>query len=198
MTKYFICAWDVPIYGLISPGQVRELADVTREGVTLEVGSGHQNFRGARTIVDQRRKRIEDMEAVFVGIRNPYDIAVSTYHFLRETYRDNHDKVNFVRANRHTFEEFWCGKEGKARPQKWLTMEGEVPDNLKVIRFENLREDLGALAAEFGFREAELPHLNSSNRGHYREYMTGAVEKAVYKHFGYLFECGYYEREVFD
>ena len=186
------------MYGRISPGQVMELADVTRDDVTLEVDSGHQNFRSARRILAERGKRIEDMEAVFVGIRNPYDIAVSTYHFMRETYRNNVDIPDFVRANEQSFEEFWCGKQGKARPQQWLTLEGNIPANLRVIRFECLREDVRSIAAEFGFREAEIPHLNPSNRGHYREYMTGPVERAIFERFEHFFEHGYYEREVFD
>ena len=40
MAKYFIEAWDKPIFGRVSPGQMDELQDGATEGVTLEVGRG--------------------------------------------------------------------------------------------------------------------------------------------------------------
>ena len=33
LTKYLISAWKDPIYGLVSPGQLKEIEDVLRPGV---------------------------------------------------------------------------------------------------------------------------------------------------------------------
>ena len=198
LTKYLIAAWDDPIYGRVSAGQLRELADVMRPGVTLEVDRGHENIRRTSVILRERGRRIEDLRAVFVCIRNPYDIAVSTYFFMRETYIQNTTSLRFRMAAELTFEEFWKNDISKSPPERWLTLNGRVMANQRFIRFESLREDLAQLAVEFSFRDAELPHLNRSRRGHYGEYMTPVAEQAIYKRFEYMFTAGYYRRESFD
>ena len=198
LTKYLIAAWDEPIYGRVSLGQLRELADVIRPGVTLEVDRGHENIRRTAVILRERGRRIEDLRAVFVCIRNPYDIAVSTYFFMRETYMQNATSPRFKMAAELTFEEFWKNDISNSPPERWLTLDGRVMENQRFIRFESLREDLSSLAEEFGFRDAELPHLNRSRRGHYAEYMTPVAEQAIFSRFKYLFTAGYYHRESFD
>ncbi|MCY3813757.1 MAG: sulfotransferase domain-containing protein [Gammaproteobacteria bacterium] len=198
LTKYFIAAWDDPIYGRVSPGQVQELADVMRPGITLEVDRGHENIRRTSIIMREQGRRIEDLRAIFVCIRNPYDMAVSTYFFMRETYVQNAKSPRFKMAAELSFEEFWKNDISKTPPERWLTLNGRILENQRFIRFESLREDLALLALEFDFREAELPHLNQSRRGHYSEYMTPAAERAIYTRFEYMFEVGYYRRESFD
>ena len=197
LTKYMISAWENPIYGRVSPGQMREVADVIRPGVTLELGVGHENIRRTSKILREMGRRIEDLRAVFVCIRNPYDIAVSTYFFMRETYAENRDKVRFKMASAMSFESFWENDISGAPPERWLTLQGKVLENQRFIRFESLAQDLSALSEEFGFREAMLPHLNRSQRGHYSEYMTPVAEEAIYRRFEYMFSAGYYKRESF-
>ena len=198
LTKYFVSAWDGPIYGRVGLGQLRELADVMRPDVFLEVGRGHENMHTAQTILANRGQCIQDMRAVLVCIRNPYDIAVSTYFFMREKYKDNRHKDRFQFASEQTFEEFWCNDESDGPPERWFTLYGEVLSNQRFIRFEDIHEDLKAISEKFGFGEATLPHLNSSNRGHYSEYITARSEEAIYRKFKWLFETGYYSRESFE
>ena len=197
VTKYFVSAWNGPIYGRVSQGQMKELADVLRPDVSLEIGKGHENMRNTRDILEDRGQRIQDMRAVFVCIRNPYDIAVSTYHFMRERYKNNRQIPRFLLAKERCFDDFWCNDESMGRPESWLTLDEKKPANQRLIRFEHLREDLGIVSREFEFREATLPHLNSSNHGHYSEYITPRSEEAIFEKFRYLFESGCYSRESF-
>lgn len=197
LTRYLIEAWRDPIYGKVSPGQLEEVASVMRPGVTLEVARGHENIRRTSIILRGMGRRIEDLRAVFVCIRNPYDIAVSTYFFMRETYARNSKSPRFRMAAELSFEDFWVNDISKSPPERWLTLNGKVLDNQRFIRFESLREDLEALAVEFNFRSAVLPHLNRSRRGHYSDYMTSRAEEAIFTRFEYMFRAGYYRRESF-
>ena len=197
LTRYFIEAWDDPIYGLVSRGQLQEVSSIMRSGVTLKVASGHENMRRTSMILRENGRRIENLRAIFVCIRNPYDIAVSTYFFMRDKFLANRNKLRFRMAVEMTFEDFWCNDPSAAEPERWLTLNGTVLENQRFIRFESIREDLEVFRNEFNFRTATLPHLNQSRRGHYLEYMNAKTEEAIYGRFRYLFEAGYYHRESF-
>lgn len=198
LTKYMICAWNGPIYGRVSPGQIKEVADVLRPDVRLDVDRGHENMRRTSLILKSMGRDIRDLRGIFVCIRNPYDLAVSTYFFLRRTYAENGGSERFKMASRMNFSDFWCNDISTSPPERWLTLGGEVLPNQHFIRFECLREDLGFLSRKFGFNDATLPHLNRTAHGHYSEYMTKESEEAVYNRFRYLFDAGHYEREPFD
>ena len=196
LTKYMISAWSDPIHGYLSKNQASELADVMRPGVTLEVTGGHEPMARAAAVLRAQGRSIQDMKAVFVCIRNPYDIAVSTYFYMRETYPFNVQNRRFRAAAENTFEQFWLADVDNM-PQRWLTLNGKVLPNRRIIRFEHLREDLDALSNEFNFRDAELPHLNAIERGHYSAYMTSAAEAAIFEKYRYLFDADHYVRETF-
>ncbi|MBX2882270.1 MAG: sulfotransferase domain-containing protein [Granulosicoccus sp.] len=196
LTRFFVKAWERPINGFISKGQVKELADCELEKTNIVVGRGHENLVESQQIIKEDGKDIHAMKAIFVCIRNPYDLMVSNYHFMRETYKNNKDKANFIVAHNNDFDTF-CEEVGVSSPRNWMELDGKQPANLQVIRFESLNADLIANAEKYGYAAPEIDHLNSSKRGHYSEYMTSRSEKAIYEKFEYFFAQGYYERELF-
>ena len=197
MAKYFIEAWDKPVFGRVSSGQIDELRHGATEGVTLEVGRGHEDMRMAEELLNAQGKSTRDLSAVFVGIRNPYDMAVSTYFYLRETHRLHADKSRYQMAMDLDFETFWCsdGPSLTSPPERWLTLDGEVLPNLRLVRFESIEDDLARFAHEFGFNAARLPHLNSTEHEHYSAYLTPKAEEAIFARFRHFFDAGYYPRE---
>lgn len=197
MAKYFIEAWDKPIFGRVSSGQIDELQDGATEGVTLEVGRGHEDMRMAQELLSAQGKSIPDLSAVFVGVRNPYDMAVSTYFYLRATHRRHEDKSRYQMAMDLDFETFWCsdGPSLTSPVERWLTLDGAALPNLRLVRFESIEEDLARFAREFGFNAAQLPHLNPTDHEHYSEYLTPKAEEAIFARFRYFFDAGLYPRE---
>ena len=198
LTRYMIEAWRGPIYGLVAKGQLKECKDVMRPEVTLEVGSGHENMRRAKAILEKRGKRIQEMRAVFVSIRNPYDIAVSTYFFMRRAYQDNRDRPNFKMARELDFDEFWKrhNQITRVRPERWLTLDGDIMGNQMFIRFESLEQDLISLSNQYDFNPATLTHINATAHDHYSQYITTrACEEAIFGFFRFFFEQGFYKRE---
>ena len=74
-------------------------------------------------------------------------------------------------------------------------LDGEMPPNLRIVRFERMAEEVPAALAEIGIRpEAEFPWLNRSNRGAYADYYDRETEAVVYEQARWLFDQGYYER----
>ena len=141
LTRYMIEAWQGPIHGLVSLRQTKELEDVMRPDVFLEAVGAHQTVSQAKAILAERGKRIEEFRAVFVGIRDPYDMAVSRYCFMRRTYQWNQDRPTFQKAHELEFEDFWLSYRANLG-DAFLTIDGAVLDNQRFIRFETLQEDL--------------------------------------------------------
>lgn len=195
LTRYFVEAWQKPVYGVVSGGQLSELADCDQKGLHLRLGRGHEDLKATRELLREQHRDVDGFEAVFVCIRNPYDLMVSNYHFLRQSYPKNKSRINFQLAATTSFEEF-CTRIGKIGPQDWMTIDGTPLRNLCIIRFERLLDDLAAYARRFGFENCQVPHLNPSKRGHYRDYLTPIAEEYIFRKFRYWFESGYYEREA--
>jgi hypothetical protein len=196
LTRFFVDAWQRPIYGSVSAGQIRELADCDQTDLHLQLGRGHENLKLAQDMLQPTGRDIESFDAVFVCTRNPYDLMVSSYHFMRQSYTMHKNRTDFALAANSSFEEF-CSLAGPIGPQEWMVWNERPLQNLKVIRFERLRDDLQMYAKTYGFASCPLPHLNPSRRGHYRDYLTPVAEKYIYRKFRYWFDNGYYEREPF-
>ena len=194
LTRYMIEAWQGPIHGLVSLRQTKELEDVMRPDVFLEAVGAHQTVSQAKAILAERGKHIEEFRAVFLGIRDPYDMAVSRYCFMRRTYQWNQDRPTFRKAHELEFEEFWLSYRANLG-DAFLTIDGAVLENQRFIRFETLQEDLDAISVEYGFNPASLAHLNSTPHDHYSNYVkTPRCEQAIYERFRYLFDTGLYPR----
>lgn len=197
LSRAFLASWEKPIKGLISKGQLKELEDLITDKVDLQLGRGHENLITAEKIMRDDGISVEDLKAIFVCIRNPYDLAVSTYFFMRETHHNNKDKENFQLAARVSLEDFWLNAKIAAKPQQWFRHPEKSLHNIELIKFENLAAEMQRIGTKYGFRVDALDHLNASKRGHYREYMTSKVEPVIYNKFNFLFEIGGYPRESF-
>ena len=176
--------------------QTRGINDLDMSSLTIIEGRGHENIIAARRILSEYDKTLESFKAIIVAIRNPYDLMVSNYFFMRKTYKYNQHRENFQIAQENNFEDYAI-KVGFAPLENWMTIEGNRPQSLRIIRFENLQKDFDSLAQEFGFQSVKLPHINPSSHDHYSKYLTKTSEAAIYKKFKYLFDQGFYERHSF-
>ena len=135
----------------------------------------------------------------FAVIRNPWDRMVSLYHFQSQFKKTCETKrYGVVSGDQITEAGFkkWllkygkisCGHElTKVQQIDWLTLNGKIAIN-KIVRFENLREDLlGATGLELGGdRKHESKHV------HYSEYYDDETRDFVAKRFNHdIIEWGY-------
>ena len=198
LTRFFVKAWPHPIAGYVSRGQLDELADCGLEKTGIVVGRGHENLADSERIIAEAGGDIRRMKGIFCAIRNPYDLMVSNYHFMRKEYRwkANRERPNFVIAHENGFADF-CEKVSVSSPRGWMELDGAQPENLQIIRFETLNADMLAYAEKFGYAAPTIDHLNASTRAHYGEYVCERSERAIAEKLAYFFEQGYYERERF-
>lgn len=181
-----------------------------RRGITQVDGARHESMAEARDILRALGRDIPQFRMVMVGMRNPYDQEVSRYAYLRQGHHwESGPEQDLALAS--DFETFAIGncqaggrwnqyglEGGRPRPNEirdYYMLDGALPDNLTVIRFEHLADDLlGALAAIGIVGAPEFPWDNRSDHSAYATYYSPAAEAAVYDRYRWVFDQGFYGR----
>lgn len=131
----------------------------------------------------------------FTIVRNPWDRAVSYYHWL-QAQQFNHTAVQIAQSTdfagflQHPHTQFSLRDWPYARYMRDVT---GVEHGL-FLRLEQLQQDLAPVCDHLGF-DIPLPHVNRSQRGAYQSYYTpelrdllGQICTEDVKRFGYQFE----------
>ncbi|WP_132951884.1 sulfotransferase family 2 domain-containing protein [Rhodovulum bhavnagarense] len=134
---------------------------------------------------------------VFALVRNPWDRAVSYYHWLRGQ-RFDHPAVGL--AQRLEFAEFLAHPQiaggFRANPYGVYMRDGAGVERCSAwVRLEHFAEDIAPVEAHLGFRIGPLERVNASGRNaDYRAYYSGATAALVAEYcaediarFGYAF-----------
>lgn len=138
----------------------------------------HTTARWARMKISPR---VFDRYTAFTVVRNPFDRAVSNYHFLQQ--RPEHHSHRHVRQM--TFDQYL--KFLKA--QRWMrnpTQRYRVTDTrgrllcTPILRFESLQHDFAELCRRLGIaRGNALGHSNPSTHRPYQQYYESRAARAA-------------------
>lgn len=81
------------------------------------------------------------------------------------------------------------------RVKEHFYIDGEMPPNLRILRFERLADEVRESLREIGISgDAEFPWLNRSDHAAYSSYYDEFTERAVYDASRWLFDLGLYQR----
>lgn len=185
---------------------VKRLLRRMRVGVPAKVrlidGKRHERLNGARTKLAAIGRRLEDFRAILAVIRNPYDLEVSRYHYLRRGYHGVKGAAEALEqkiALEGDFEQFAINApyhgQLPANIERWYEIARRMPPNLRILRFENLETDLNRAVAEIYPVTVPLPRLNATQHDPYASYLTPKAEAAIYIKYLWLFERQFYARE---
>jgi sulfotransferase family protein len=172
--------------------------------VTIAEGRRHEPLSDAARSLSRFGRRVEDFDTIVSIMRNPYDLEVSRYHFLRRGYlgvaglaRERAQRI----ALDGDFTRFACMApyHGRmpSRIEDWYQVDGAMPQNLHIVRFETLEEDIGRILGRLYPIQSGLPKLNASTHAPYRSYMNAEAESGIYRKFRWLFDREFYKREQF-
>jgi hypothetical protein len=171
------------------------------EGATILPGTRHETLVQARDFFATRGQAIERFKHVLAVIRNPYEIEVSRFHYLRlgrpwdaglaQEIAMSGDFVRFVREVPYP--------RGTPIPiEDYYTLDGIIPPNLRLLRQERLEADLrglfgpGRLEAWLRLKlnrpRPRLEVLNDSQHADWREYISAEVEPFIYERYRWLFK----------
>ncbi len=131
----------------------------------------------------------------FTMVRNPWDRAVSYYHWLRGQ-RFDHPAVALAQSV--PFEAFLADENTQRSFRDWparryMTDAAGAERASAFLRLEHFEEDATPLVAHLGFN-LELDHVNRSERGPYRDHYSARMKDIITEccaedisRFGYFF-----------
>lgn len=133
----------------------------------------------------------------FATVRNPYDQMVSYFRFIQrnQNSKQHQDAQKWCFADAVSYFE----RKNRRRPinqSSWLIGKNGECIVDRIMFFETITKDVSDLTAFLGLNTtAELPHINTTTRGHYRDYYDDNLKRRVeklyeadFEHFGYTFD----------
>ena len=185
-----------------------------KRGILQIVGRRSETLAEAREVVARYGFDVGRFPLVLATSRNPYDLEVSRYAYLRIGHAWEHGPEQDL-AFSSTFEEFAVKNQQRggswatdavtthdavtraaeaARPEyanelkDFYAPDGSPPDNLRVVRFENLAAELLAALRSVGIegRAADFPWVNRSREDDFAAYYTPRAEEAIYHRYAWV------------
>lgn len=124
----------------------------------------------------------------FSLVRNPWDRAVSQYHFRIQTAQTGMDvsPPTFTEWIRRTYGEqdpaLFNNPKFFAPQYRWISDEaGELIVDM-VCKLENITEDFATVCAHIN-RQVPIPHVNRTKRGPYRDYYDSDTQEVIRRWF---------------
>jgi len=109
-------------------------------------------------------------------VRNPYDRAVSAFHYLKGGGSNNVDTLDGTRyCYQETFLEFCLDPNGLKKASRmqlhFVPQSYFMPDGVDIIiKLERINEYSDKIANLLHIDSFNIPHLNKSSRGHWKDY----------------------------
>ena len=145
-------------------------------------------------------KKCSDNYFKFTFVRNPWDLVVSTYHYV--WYSDVMEWWRVGGRSKPWSFKKWIKSRHFTRPRGWKKNRCYRGDQLCWIsscdgellvdfigRFENLEEDFEIVCNKIGIHTQKLPHVNKSKHKHYTEYYDDETREIVAEKYAKDIEC---------
>lgn len=171
-----------------------------RDGVVFVPGIRHETLADAEEVLPTHGWRLEQFPIIVACLRNPYEIEVSRYSYLRKGHPWDRGLSQEL-ALTGDFERFAADSPPHAHREleAYFLLRGSRPENLRIVRVEQLTTELTAVLREVGVdAKIRIPRMNRSRHRRYSHYYTPLAEEAVYRKYRWAFEAGGYERLRFD
>jgi hypothetical protein len=130
----------------------------------------------------------------FAFVRNPWDLLVSYWHFLRDTPGHHRGRSARLLPDFAAYVEYEIRRGRFSQSGLLCDRDGRLLVDF-VGRYESLASDFVFICRRVGI-EATLPRVNAGSRGDYRDYYTPALAARVaeafatdVERFGYAFEA---------
>lgn len=157
-----------------------------------------ENTKTHQSILEMKEEVAKNFELnnyfKFCFVRNPWDKMVSQYFYIKKKTTYGKSFEDFIIDFKSTPNDWNFNKKNfpvRYQPvqKKWICGDkGEILMDF-IGRFENLQEDFGTICDKIDLPKLELPHINSTNHGHYSEYYNKETREIVSQKFSEDIEC---------
>lgn len=168
-------------------------------GVKVLVGSRHQTLVGADAYFEKMglEHRLETFRYIMTMVRNPYEMEVSRFHYLRKGHPWDKGPAQKL-AVAGDFAGFVAGSSWWFDFKDYYTLDGRIPDNLYIVRYEGFEQTMQLTFGSCFKKPFKTKTVNRSHDTDYREYFSQELEEQVYRKYQWIFDKGFYPREVFS
>lgn len=185
---FFARSLQAPIYSKLSRLQFKSAQESKMNPIYNSFTSGHENLKAASDILYCHGRDISQFRAVFLPIRNPFNLAISTYLFYKTEAKNNPGKKNFELALNNSFDEFMA-QYNAPDYNNWVTINNNKPDNLVFLPVENLNAELLSVAHKYPNINYHSPsHLNKSESVDMSEFINKKTIELITKKFASVYK----------
>lgn len=192
LTHALLSSLKKPVYNIKPVGDKED----GQYGETVIDGMRHENLYQANEFFDNNGfdKTVDSFERIIVIVRNPYDLEVSRYSYLRNGYPWNKGRDAEI-AVKSNFREFALTAPVWYDIKDYIIKDGMFLDNLRVVRFETFATEIKYLLKDYLENSLVIKRINKSKRKKdFRLYMDAEVEESIYQKYKFLFDYGFYPR----
>ena len=183
-----------PVRYVVPEGHAKE----TKYGESIITGKRHETLKGARQFFKQAGQpdRLDQFECILAMVRDPYDIEISRFHYLQKGHLwDKGPAQDLAMAG--DFDTFVINSTWWFKIEDFFLLDGKIPQNLSIVRFENFTAQIPARFARFFKSPLSFSPQNRSTRDNAKEYINSRNEIFIYKKYRWLFDKGFYDRLIF-
>jgi hypothetical protein len=170
------------------------------ENVVYLSGKRHETLCDAESFFIYLNKSIFDFKKVFCVMRNPYDLELSRYSYLRLGHAHDKGPAQEI-ALSSDFKGYLANAPffgmNPPRFNLYFTFNGVLPDNLIVLRYETLAQDIDRYMSPYLKPGGKLPSINKSRHKSYSKVYDKEAEELCFLRHRWFFEKGFYSRETF-
>jgi len=172
----------------------------TTQKVRYLTGKRHETMYDAESFFTYRNTSIFSFEKIFSVMRNPYDLELSRYTYLKKNLPQDRGPAQTI-ATSSDFKTYLKKAPffGMTPPRLdlYYHFNGQLPQNLVILKFESLEKSIAKNLSAYLDKNIALPLENTSKHRHYKEIYDMEMEQLCYERHKWFFEKGFYLREDF-
>jgi len=164
-------------------------------------GKRHENLIQATDILAHYRIKLSDFKLIFAVIRDPVDMELSHYKHLRKervilklNEKPELDRGRLAMARRD-FDTFARSDVTHfTEPlDSYFTINGKVPGNMSIVRFESLDDEVPKLLKPFQRQSIPFPHRNKSEEVVDITSLSMEAILNIREKYSWFYEMGFYK-----
>jgi len=171
-----------------------------KENTIYWPGKRHESLYDAESVLSYINKSIFSFEKIFSVMRNPYDLELSRYTYLRKGHPWDKGIAQDI-ALKGSFQDYLTKAPffgmNPPRINIYYEINGILPKNLTILKYENLNEDIDFYMRPYLSSNKELGRENTSEHPKYLDIYNRELEELCYKRHSWFFDKGFYSRIVF-
>ncbi len=167
VTDYLCNTLEPPVYHVVQASEFNTSFTIFNE--IIIPWKRHANLVETANFLKERAIELSDFKVVFIIVRNPLDLDLSYYKHLNtplfvKSLAGNPANQKLLEIASGEYEKF--AKETFVHYNgslcDFFEIKGKMPENLQILRFEDLAEAVPKLVKPFAVKEMLFPHHNKS------------------------------------